>query len=227
MNSGRTDARVVIAVGRHMRIPRTYRGRDIMWWLDRIGVLADTADSVFDRAASQAQPSFQLVGRPDRASLSLADLQDAGVVIAGRLNAVEGSVAQFDDNLIATTVAADAKLAKLLQRIETYAVECGMDTDRGRTIYATLASIRERAFPARHRSRGAWHHDDPVGDWLPARLPVARRAGRARRRAGKSAMSAASFRSQASTSSDCPSCIAGTRPSSTASGTTPWCWPST
>ena len=42
--------RVVIAVGRHMRIPRTYRGRDIMWWLDRIGVLADMADSVFDRA---------------------------------------------------------------------------------------------------------------------------------------------------------------------------------
>ena len=123
-HDGRT---VVVAVGRHMRIPRTYRGRDIMWWLDRIGVLADTAETVFDRETSQAQPSFQLVGRPDRASLSLADLQDAGVVIAGRLDAITGSVAHFADDLIATTVAADAKLAKLLERIDVYAIEHGWE----------------------------------------------------------------------------------------------------
>src|SRR6478735_5833897 len=30
---------VVVAVGRHTRMPRRYRGFDIMWWLDAMGVL--------------------------------------------------------------------------------------------------------------------------------------------------------------------------------------------
>ena len=124
----RQDGRtVVLAVGRHLRVPRTYRGRDIMWWLDRIGLLADTADGVFDREASQSQPSFQLVGRPDHSSLSLADLQDLGVVLTGRLLALSGAMAHFDDSLLETTAAADAKLAMLLERIDRYSYAYGID----------------------------------------------------------------------------------------------------
>src|SRR5215212_4602563 len=33
----RSGREVVLAVGRHVRVPRRYRGRDIMWWLDRAG----------------------------------------------------------------------------------------------------------------------------------------------------------------------------------------------
>jgi len=125
--------RVIVAVGRHTRVPRTYRGRDIMWWLDRIGILDDTAESVFDRQKSQRQPSFQLVGRPDHASITLAELEDRGVTLAGRLVAIEGSIAHFDDTLIATTVASDAKLASILQRIDAYAAAQGLD-GVGRTL---------------------------------------------------------------------------------------------
>jgi putative flavoprotein involved in K+ transport len=123
----RRDGRtVILAVGRHTRVPRTYRGRDIMWWLDRLGVLHESVDTVFDREISQSQPSFQLVGRPDRASISLADLQDSGVVVTGRLDALDGRTASFDDSLMATTVAADAKLASLLLRIDAYAAAHGV-----------------------------------------------------------------------------------------------------
>jgi putative flavoprotein involved in K+ transport len=118
---------VVLAVGRHLRVPRTYRGRDVMWWLDHLGVLAETTDSLFDREASQSQPSFQLVGRPDRASLSLADLHDVGVVLTGRLLTVSGATAHFDDSLLETTAAADAKLALLLERIDRFVYAYGID----------------------------------------------------------------------------------------------------
>src|SRR4030095_3845696 len=54
---------VTLAVGRHQRLPRTYRGRDILWWLDAMGTLDATAKDVFDVETSRHQPSLQLVGR--------------------------------------------------------------------------------------------------------------------------------------------------------------------
>ena len=40
---------VTLAVGRHSRMPRTYRGMDAFWWLDLIGALDKTIDDVDDR----------------------------------------------------------------------------------------------------------------------------------------------------------------------------------
>src|SRR5262249_46893869 len=31
--------RVVLSIGEHVRLPRTYRGRDIQWWMDAIGAM--------------------------------------------------------------------------------------------------------------------------------------------------------------------------------------------
>ena len=55
---------VVLSTGHHLRVPRRYRGRDIMWWLDRAGILDETEESVYDVETSRQAPSFQLVGRP-------------------------------------------------------------------------------------------------------------------------------------------------------------------
>ena len=70
---------VTIAVGRHTRMPRTYRGMDIYWWLDRLGVLDTTIDQMPDRLLARHEPSAQLVGRPDHRRLDLATLQADGV----------------------------------------------------------------------------------------------------------------------------------------------------
>ena len=32
----RSGRPVTLAVGEHVRMPRTYRGRDILWWLERV-----------------------------------------------------------------------------------------------------------------------------------------------------------------------------------------------
>src|SRR6185436_14790769 len=37
----RSGRPVTLAVGEHIRAPRTYRGRDIKWWMDAAGVLND------------------------------------------------------------------------------------------------------------------------------------------------------------------------------------------
>ncbi len=47
--------RVVLAVGGHTRLPRRYRGRDILWWLDRIGTLDRTIDQMPDADGGQGR----------------------------------------------------------------------------------------------------------------------------------------------------------------------------
>ena len=61
----RSGRPVTLAVGGHVRVPRTYRGMDIMWWLDAAGVLDERHDEVDDVTRVRSLPSFQLVGTPE------------------------------------------------------------------------------------------------------------------------------------------------------------------
>jgi putative flavoprotein involved in K+ transport len=122
---------VTLAVGRHTRLPRVYRGRDILWWLDAMGVFDESAADVFDVEVSRAQPSLQLVGRPDRATLDLPVLQERGVRLVGRAIGAQGGRVSVADDLVAHTVAADARLARLLQRIDIFAARTRMGGEVG------------------------------------------------------------------------------------------------
>jgi len=120
---------VTLAVGRHTRLPRLYRGRDILWWLDAMGIFDESAGEVFDLEISKAQPSLQLVGRPDRATLDLPHLQERGVRLVGRALAAEGSRVFFAEDVVEHTIAADVRLARLLQRIDIFAARTGLDAE--------------------------------------------------------------------------------------------------
>jgi putative flavoprotein involved in K+ transport len=108
---------VTLSSGRHTRLPRHYRGRDIMWWLDRLGILDDRRADVPDLGDAHRQPSLQLVGR--RApSLDLALLRKAGVRVMGRAVTASRTSIDFANDLAATTAAAEQKLVRMLERID-------------------------------------------------------------------------------------------------------------
>lgn len=113
----RSGRPVTLAVGRHTRLPRRWRGRDIMAWLERIGVLDETAAQVKDLAWARRQPSLQLVGRADGTSLDLGTLRGIGVRVVGRATGIEGGVLGLADDLAETTGAAQRTLDRLLARI--------------------------------------------------------------------------------------------------------------
>lgn len=117
---------VTLAVGRHTRLPRRYRGRDILWWLDAMGVFDETAESVFDIEVSRRQPSMQLVGRPDHSTLDLPLLERRGVRLAGRVTGVDAAGVTFADDLVAQTAAADVRLARLRERIDAFVAAAGL-----------------------------------------------------------------------------------------------------
>lgn len=124
-----TGKDVVLSVGRHTRLPRRYRGRDIFWWLDSMGVL----DRVSERHGHDrpATPSLQIVGSVDGREIDLPSLVERGIRLAGRVVGVSaGSIAVADD-LPATTAAADMRLAALLQRVDEHAAITGPNQEVG------------------------------------------------------------------------------------------------
>ncbi|HEU4349738.1 MAG TPA: FAD-dependent oxidoreductase [Actinoplanes sp.] len=113
---------VVIAVGAHTRLPRRYRDRDILWWLDRMGSLDRTVDQlpVAERERVLREPSLQLAGTGRR--VDLPALRARGVRLTGRLAGVDpDGTLRFADDLAATMAAADARLGRVLADIDEYA----------------------------------------------------------------------------------------------------------
>lgn len=117
----RAGRAVTLAVGRHTRLPRRWRGRDIFWWLDRAGVLGERTRDLRDPDAARRQPSLQLAGRRDDRNMDLATLQANGVRLAGRVSRIEGNIVSFADNLADSVAASRAKLDRLLARIDAFA----------------------------------------------------------------------------------------------------------
>ena len=123
----RSGRPVTLAVGGHVRVPRTYRGMDIMWWLDATGVLDESYDEVDDVTRVRSLPSFQLVGSPARATIDLNTLQASGVRIVGRLAGVRDGKAQLSGSLRNQCNLADLKLRRLLEAIDEWATARGLD----------------------------------------------------------------------------------------------------
>jgi putative flavoprotein involved in K+ transport len=116
---------VTLAVGPHTRVPRIYRGRDLLWWLDRAGVLRRPAESVSDLRAARRAPSLQLVGGEPRRTLDLPVVLEAGVRLTGRLQAIEGPWLRFAPTLPADSRDADEQMRGLLDRIDVFADSLG------------------------------------------------------------------------------------------------------
>ena len=122
---------VVLAVGRHTRVPRRYRGRDVVEWLSRTGAMDRPRASLPDPARPPHEPSMQLVGRADLRELDLASLQSRGVIRAGRLATADGERVTFAPDLPATAAQADDRLRRLLGRIDVVADRDGAEPAPG------------------------------------------------------------------------------------------------
>ncbi len=118
---------VTIAVGEHVRLPRSYRGCDIYWWLDRIGQLDERWNEVEDLQRARRHASVQVVGSLDRREVDLACLQDVGVQLVGRFMAVRGAKALCSGGLGSLVANADLKQARLLRRVDDWVDEHGLD----------------------------------------------------------------------------------------------------
>ena len=121
----RSGRPVTLSVGEHVRLPRTYRGRDVLWWMDASGIWNQRYDEIEDLSRARGLPSPQLVGTPQRTTLDLNALTAAGVEIAGRLAAIRDGRALFSGGLRNVCALADLKMQRLLDTFDAWAIERG------------------------------------------------------------------------------------------------------
>ncbi len=123
----RSGRPVTMPVGEHIRAPRTYRGKDLEWWMDRAGVLDERYDEIDDIVRARKVPSLQLAGLPE--TLDLNALTGMGVKLVGRLAGINGGKAQFSGSLRNQCALSDLKMGRLLDTIDEWATENGLDDE--------------------------------------------------------------------------------------------------
>ena len=212
---------VYLCTSRVGRVPRRYRGREIMAWLWDCGFLdvarADLEDPAICRAA---QPQVSGVGRYGH-TLSLQKLSRDGVTLLGRLNDVDGSSLVLGDDLADNIRFADQKSAYFKHEVDAYIARAGIQAPPPRPI-------------PRISLGPTWTTSSHLRDWTwcgPTSAPSSGAPGsrlisrgydyRSWTRSDSRCTSAASPRCRGSTSPASPGCTSGSPGSSAAWKRTP------
>lgn len=151
----RSGRPVTLSVGEHVRMPRTYRGRDVLWWMDRTGLWDERYDQVDDVDRARRLPSPQLVGTPEHTTLDLNALAELGIELVGRFATVRDGQALFSGGLRNVFSLADLKLERLLSSFDDWARRTGREVDVTR---------REPLPPTRVPGSARWQLDLHSGE---------------------------------------------------------------
>jgi len=119
--------KVYLCTGKAGRVPRRYRGRDILeWWLD-MRHWEVTYASLEDKAVSRLPlPQVSGVGRYGH-TLSLQDLARKGAVILGHLQDVEGDTLILDDDAAAHVRLGDEASQRFKDAVDDYLEKTGLE----------------------------------------------------------------------------------------------------
>lgn len=111
----RAGRRVYLSIGRHRRLPRRYRGRDLIWWLTHMGLDRKAADQ---RGDHNSLPLIS--GAFGGNTIDFRQFAAMGVVLLGRLVSACGSALQFAPDLGKNLAFGDASFAMFLDMVDVY-----------------------------------------------------------------------------------------------------------
>ncbi|MEM7445718.1 MAG: NAD(P)-binding domain-containing protein [Pseudomonadota bacterium] len=122
--SGRS---VTLSVGNHSRLPRSYRGADILAWMHLIHAFDEPFTKVDDLERVRRTPSLPLIGTPNSETVDINQLQALGVEVVGRAQDVRDGKVLFSGGLDNLCQSADLKMNRLLDRIDAWVAERGFE----------------------------------------------------------------------------------------------------
>lgn len=122
----RAGRKVYLCVGRSGRLPRRYRGRDIMEWNRDLGIL-DRTPEMLKSPKERFEATPQLTGRDGGSNVSLHLFRDRGVTLLGRLENVTGSRLYFADNLVDELKFGDEFASRIRREIDEYILAKGLE----------------------------------------------------------------------------------------------------
>lgn len=118
----RAGRRVYLSIGRHVRPPRRYRGRDFVWWMDQQGLWHLPAT---EPAPEHVPLAFS--GAYGGVSVDYRRLAAGGVVLVGRTTGFVDGVMHFARDLAGTLAEGDASCLAFLDASDAFATRQGLD----------------------------------------------------------------------------------------------------
>jgi putative flavoprotein involved in K+ transport len=108
------------------RAPRRYRGKDFIKWLDEIGMIDNTVDTL-DSPEERFSPNPHVSGKNGGRTLNLQRFARNGVTLLGRLKNARRSKIELEKDLMDNLAMADQFASELKKGIDTYIEKAGID----------------------------------------------------------------------------------------------------
>ncbi len=118
----RAGRRVFLSVGRHTRLPRRYRGRDLIWWLRELGI---DQTPVAERGPSRLLPVIS--GAYGGHTIDFRRFAADGMTLLGRVRAARDGVVDIAADLAENLATGDATYAAFLDRVDAHIERHGLD----------------------------------------------------------------------------------------------------
>jgi putative flavoprotein involved in K+ transport len=109
----RAGRRVYLSVGRHRRLPRRYRGRDVIWWLSAMGLDETPTEK---RGKDATLPL--ITGAYGGHTIDLRDFAAQGIALVGRLEAARGDALACAPDLAESVARGDAAYLGFLDAVD-------------------------------------------------------------------------------------------------------------
>jgi putative flavoprotein involved in K+ transport len=118
----RAGRRVFLSVGRHKRVPRRYRGHDLIWWLGELGLDQTTAAK---RGPDKTLPL--ITGAYGGHTIDFRKLAGQGITLLGRVTASAGDTLNIEPGLSATLAAGDKIYFWFLDMVDEHVQRFGLN----------------------------------------------------------------------------------------------------
>jgi len=114
----REGRQVYISVGRHRRFPRRYRGKDVIWWLERLG-----SDRTPVAQRIPGQPLPLITGAYGGHTLDFRHLAAQGLILLGHIENITGTTVEIAPDLADSLAYGDAAYMVFLDMVDAQ-VDC-------------------------------------------------------------------------------------------------------
>jgi putative flavoprotein involved in K+ transport len=116
--------RTFLSVGKHRRVPRRYRGRDVFWWRREMGELDRTVD---DTPLERRPPPPLVTGVDGGYDVDLRRSAERGLHLCGHLTGVVGGRLILADDLQESLRAGDLQYRSFTADVDAYVAKTGLD----------------------------------------------------------------------------------------------------
>jgi putative flavoprotein involved in K+ transport len=129
----RAGRRVYLSVGRHTRLPRRYRGRDLIWWLSAMGI---DQTPVEQRGPSRLLPVIS--GAYGGHTIDFRQFAADGITLLGRVEAAREGILEIAPDLADSLANGDAIYTSFLDRADAHVEQHGPNMPQDPAAHAVL-----------------------------------------------------------------------------------------